>query len=268
MADEVLTSRDGAVLTITLNRPDVYNAINRAMHDGLAAALAEAADPGDSRGRAHGRRSRLLRRPGSPRVPGAPGRRPRGARADVPPEHPRDPRAREAGDRGDQRRRAPAPGSRSRARATSASRSSDATLRARLHRDRPRPRRRRHVVHPPPARLRARVRVDGLEPAPERRRGARLGTRLRGGPRPTSSPTRVAELAELVRGAADARGRDDEAALRARVHGVARGAARARGGAPAGRDGDGGLRRGRAGVPREAPRRTSRAADVRGARPV
>ncbi len=45
MADEVLTSRDGAVLTITLNRPDVYNAINRAMHDGLAAALAEAADP-------------------------------------------------------------------------------------------------------------------------------------------------------------------------------------------------------------------------------
>ena len=45
MADEVLTSRDGAVLTITLNRPDVYNAINRAMHEGLAAALAEAADP-------------------------------------------------------------------------------------------------------------------------------------------------------------------------------------------------------------------------------
>jgi len=46
MADEVLTSRDGAVLTITLNRPDVYNAINRAMHEALAAALQEAADPG------------------------------------------------------------------------------------------------------------------------------------------------------------------------------------------------------------------------------
>lgn len=45
MADEVLTARDGAVLTITLNRPDVYNAVNRAMHDGLAEALAEAADP-------------------------------------------------------------------------------------------------------------------------------------------------------------------------------------------------------------------------------
>ena len=45
MADEVLTSRDGAVLTITLNRPDVFNAINRAMHEQLAAALADAADP-------------------------------------------------------------------------------------------------------------------------------------------------------------------------------------------------------------------------------
>ena len=46
MSDVVLTSRDGAVLTITLNRPDVYNAINSAMHEGLSAALAEAADSG------------------------------------------------------------------------------------------------------------------------------------------------------------------------------------------------------------------------------
>ena len=45
MSEEVLTARDGSVLTITLNRPDVYNAINRAMHEGLAAALAEAVDP-------------------------------------------------------------------------------------------------------------------------------------------------------------------------------------------------------------------------------
>ena len=45
MADEVLTTRAGAVLTITLNRPDVYNAITRAMHAGLAEALSEAADP-------------------------------------------------------------------------------------------------------------------------------------------------------------------------------------------------------------------------------
>lgn len=45
MADVVLTARDGAVLTITFNRPEVYNAINREMHQGLAAALEEAADP-------------------------------------------------------------------------------------------------------------------------------------------------------------------------------------------------------------------------------
>jgi 2-(1,2-epoxy-1,2-dihydrophenyl)acetyl-CoA isomerase len=42
---EVETSRDGAVVTITLNRPDVLNALNRAMHDELAAALKEARDP-------------------------------------------------------------------------------------------------------------------------------------------------------------------------------------------------------------------------------
>jgi 2-(1,2-epoxy-1,2-dihydrophenyl)acetyl-CoA isomerase len=42
---EVETSRDGAVLTITLNRPDVLNALNKAMQDALAAALKEARDP-------------------------------------------------------------------------------------------------------------------------------------------------------------------------------------------------------------------------------
>ena len=45
MADEVLTSRDGAVLTITLNRPEVFNAFNAALHAALAEALAAAADP-------------------------------------------------------------------------------------------------------------------------------------------------------------------------------------------------------------------------------
>jgi len=40
---EVETSRDGAVLTITLNRPEVLNAFNAAMHKALAAALKEAA---------------------------------------------------------------------------------------------------------------------------------------------------------------------------------------------------------------------------------
>jgi len=42
---EVLTSRDGAVLTITLNRPEVFNAFNAALHAQLAEALADAADP-------------------------------------------------------------------------------------------------------------------------------------------------------------------------------------------------------------------------------
>jgi 2-(1,2-epoxy-1,2-dihydrophenyl)acetyl-CoA isomerase len=41
---EVETSRDGAVLTITLNRPDVLNALTRAVHAELADALARAED--------------------------------------------------------------------------------------------------------------------------------------------------------------------------------------------------------------------------------
>jgi len=41
---EVLTARDGAVLTITLNRPEVFNAFNAALHAQLADALSEAAD--------------------------------------------------------------------------------------------------------------------------------------------------------------------------------------------------------------------------------
>ena len=41
---EVETSRDGGVLTITLNRPDVLNAFNASMHEALRAALAEAED--------------------------------------------------------------------------------------------------------------------------------------------------------------------------------------------------------------------------------
>ncbi len=42
---EVEVTRDGAVLTITLNRPDVLNALNKAVHDGLHDALRTAADP-------------------------------------------------------------------------------------------------------------------------------------------------------------------------------------------------------------------------------
>jgi len=42
---EVEITRDGAVLTITLNRPDVLNALNKAMHDGIYAGLERAQDP-------------------------------------------------------------------------------------------------------------------------------------------------------------------------------------------------------------------------------
>jgi 2-(1,2-epoxy-1,2-dihydrophenyl)acetyl-CoA isomerase len=42
---EVETSREGAVLTITLNRPDVLNAFNTEMHRVLGAALREAREP-------------------------------------------------------------------------------------------------------------------------------------------------------------------------------------------------------------------------------
>ena len=42
---EVELTRDGAVQTITLNRPEVMNAFNRAMHAALRDALKEARDP-------------------------------------------------------------------------------------------------------------------------------------------------------------------------------------------------------------------------------
>jgi 2-(1,2-epoxy-1,2-dihydrophenyl)acetyl-CoA isomerase len=42
---EVEVTRDGAVQTITLNRPEVFNAFNRAMHAGLREAFKEARDP-------------------------------------------------------------------------------------------------------------------------------------------------------------------------------------------------------------------------------
>jgi 2-(1,2-epoxy-1,2-dihydrophenyl)acetyl-CoA isomerase len=42
---DVEITRDGAVLTITLNRPDVLNALNKSVHDGIHAGLEQAKDP-------------------------------------------------------------------------------------------------------------------------------------------------------------------------------------------------------------------------------
>jgi 2-(1,2-epoxy-1,2-dihydrophenyl)acetyl-CoA isomerase len=42
---EIETSREAGVLTITLNRPDVLNALNASMHGALAGALKDARDP-------------------------------------------------------------------------------------------------------------------------------------------------------------------------------------------------------------------------------
>ena len=42
---EVEIRREGPVLWITLNRPEVLNALNAPMHAGLAVALDEARDP-------------------------------------------------------------------------------------------------------------------------------------------------------------------------------------------------------------------------------
>ena len=42
---EVEIAREGGVLTITLNRPDVLNALNAAVHEGIAGALEQAREP-------------------------------------------------------------------------------------------------------------------------------------------------------------------------------------------------------------------------------
>ena len=194
MADEVLTSRDGAVLTITLNRPDVYNAINRALHEGLAAALREAADPairavvltGAGRGFCSGQDLREFQS-----LPG-------GVREALEQTyHPNvrgDPQPREAGRRRGQRPRR-GRGDLARVRVRRAHRLVRGDLRARLHRDRARARRGKHVVRPSPARLRPRVRVDGLEPPPlARTRRSTWGLVSEVVPA-DEFPARVAELA-------------------------------------------------------------------------
>ena len=62
---EVETRQDGAVLTVTLNRPEVLNALNRAAHAALRGGPRGRPAAGGSSGRAHRRRTRFLRRPGS-----------------------------------------------------------------------------------------------------------------------------------------------------------------------------------------------------------
>ena len=84
---EVLTARDGGVLTITLNRPDVLNAFNGACTRRCATALERGALARRARRRAHGRRPRLLLRPGPEGVPRGAGDIGRGSR-DLPPEDP------------------------------------------------------------------------------------------------------------------------------------------------------------------------------------
>jgi 2-(1,2-epoxy-1,2-dihydrophenyl)acetyl-CoA isomerase len=42
---DVEITREGAVITITLNRPDVLNALNKAVHEGIYAGLQQAKDP-------------------------------------------------------------------------------------------------------------------------------------------------------------------------------------------------------------------------------
>src|SRR5262249_46312299 len=45
VADKGATARGGGVLTITLNRPEVLNALNTAVHEGLTEAYREAREP-------------------------------------------------------------------------------------------------------------------------------------------------------------------------------------------------------------------------------
>ena len=213
---DVLTGRDGAVLTITLNRPDVFNAFNAALHLALRAALEEAADPevravvitGAGRGFCAGQDVREFAAL-------------EGSLGDVLEEtyHPNIRLIRglaEAGHRGRQR-----PCGRRRAVARECVRRPHriecGRIRPRVRRHRARARLRGVVVPPPPARVLAGVRVDVLEPQARRRGGARLGSRLGSRPGRGLRRARRRDRGDLG-GAADARRRADEAAVRKRAH--------------------------------------------------
>jgi enoyl-CoA hydratase/carnithine racemase len=68
MGEPILTAVADGVLTITFNRPDALNALNRSLMEATRAALAAAAADENARAHCHRRGARILR-----------GRRPDGA---------------------------------------------------------------------------------------------------------------------------------------------------------------------------------------------
>ncbi len=251
MADEVLTSRTGSVLTITLNRPDVYNAINRALHEGLADALREAADPeiravvltGAGRGFCSGQDLREFQS-----LPG-------GVREALEQTYHPNVRALRALEKPVVAAvNGPVAGA-----GISLACACDVRIGSSAATFVP-----GFIgigLVPDAGSTWFLHRLLGFSRAFEwmvsnRRLSAdeALAWGLLSEVVPEEEfPARVEELALVVRRAADEGRRDDEAAVRARVCRVTRHAARARGRAPAGRDGDRRLHGGRAGVPREAP---------------
>ena len=231
---EVLTAREGGVFTITLNRPDVFNAFNRDLHAAFRGALEEAADPrsaplsSPARGggfcagqdlrefsELQGSIGEALEATYHPTI-----RLVRGLEKPV-----------LAAVNGPAAGR----GSLARGRLRRPRRIDRRDLRPGLRRHRPRPGLGWELVPVPAARIRAGLRMDELEPAPRRGGGARVGPRLEGDSRRRVRGAGGRDRRDLG-GNADARRGPDETAVRGRTHGIARGAARTRGGAAAGGD--------------------------------
>ena len=251
---EVETSRDDAVLTITLNRPDVLNAFNAELHKALSAALKEARAPevravvltGAGRGFCVGQDLTEFRE--------APRGHRRSPARELPPEHPGDPGAREAGDRRSERC-----GSRRRAFVRlclrPANRGGLGELHSRVHQHRARSRLRLLVFRYAGSSAR-RARSSGSprdesSAQPKRRPGGscqKSSTQRRLRAEPPSSQ-RSSPRCRRVASAMTKRLIDHA------VNATSRAAARTGGSAADGGDADAGLRRRRRRVPREAPAR-------------